>query len=145
MKRGTMEINRFIGNYRFLSNFYGCFIKYDGLTFKSAEAAYQSQKTFEVHDRFSFQFLSASEAKKEGYKIQLRDDWEDVKVKIMYKIVKAKFKQNEQLKRWLVDTGRIELIEGNTWGDVYWGTVNGVGENKLGKILMRVRKELDGG
>ena len=27
-------------------------------------------------------------------------------------------------------------------GDRVWGTVNGVGENRLGKILMRAREEL---
>jgi len=135
-------INKFNGEYRFLSNFYGCFIKYDGLTFKSSEAAYQSQKTFEVHDRFSFQFLTASQSKRKGYQIQLRDDWEDVKVKIMYKIVKAKFEQNEELLNKLLLTGKVKLIEGNNWNDRFWGMVNGEGENKLGKILMKIRKEL---
>lgn len=26
-------------------------------------------------------------------------------------------------------------------GDTYWGCVNGIGENNLGKILMKLRKE----
>ncbi len=36
------------------------------------------------------------------------------------------------------------LQEGNRWGDTFWGVDlrTGKGENKLGKILMRVRKEL---
>lgn len=36
------------------------------------------------------------------------------------------------------------LEEGNTHGDKVWGTVNGVGENRLGKILMRLREEFRG-
>ena len=42
----------------------------------------------------------------------------------------------------LIKTGNTELIEGNFWGDTFWGICDGVGENNLGKILMRVRKEL---
>lgn len=60
----------------------------------------------------------------------------------MYEIVKAKFLQNKEIKEKLLLTGNEELIEGNTWGDRIWGTVNGVGENRLGKILMQVREEL---
>ncbi|NWN81082.1 NADAR family protein, partial [Bacillus sp. (in: firmicutes)] len=46
------------------------------------------------------------------------------------------------LKNKLLQTGESILIEGNTWGDKIWGVCNGVGENKLGKILMKVRNEL---
>lgn len=60
----------------------------------------------------------------------------------MYEICKAKFTQNGDLKEKLLATGNDILEEGNTWGDRVWGTVNGVGENRLGKILMRVREEL---
>ena len=60
----------------------------------------------------------------------------------MYELCKAKFTQNEDLKEKLLATGNDILEEGNTWGDRVWGTVNGVGENRLGKILMRVREEL---
>ena len=64
------------------------------------------------------------------------------KIDIMYNICKAKFTQNETLKTKLLKTGDAMLIEGNTWGDKIWGQVNGVGENNLGKILMRIREEL---
>lgn len=60
----------------------------------------------------------------------------------MYEICKAKFSQNTELKKRLLSTGNEHLEEGNTWGDKIWGTVNGVGENRLGKILMRIREEL---
>jgi len=60
----------------------------------------------------------------------------------MYEICKAKFSQNTELKKRLLSTGNEHLEEGNTWGDKIWGTVNGIGENRLGKILMRIREEL---
>ncbi|MCY8564311.1 NADAR family protein [Bacillus sonorensis] len=56
--------------------------------------------------------------------------------------MKAKFEQNDHLINKLLQTGESILIEGNTWGDKIWGVCNGVGENKLGKILMKVRNEL---
>ena len=59
----------------------------------------------------------------------------------MYDVVKAKF-SIKHLKEMLLATGNEELIEGNLWNDTYWGVCNGKGQNKLGKILMRVREEL---
>ena len=35
--------------------------------------------------------------------------------------------------------GKI-LIEGNWWKDTYWGVCDGKGQNKLGELLMKVRK-----
>ena len=61
----------------------------------------------------------------------------------MYQILKSKF-QNPELSKLLLETGDCELIEGNTWGDQFWGVCKGVGENNLGKLLMKVREELHG-
>jgi predicted NAD-dependent protein-ADP-ribosyltransferase YbiA (DUF1768 family) len=46
----------------------------------------------------------------------------------------------------LIATKDAELIEGNNWGDVIWGCVRGpgdewIGENNLGKLLMKLRQE----
>ena len=81
-------------------------------------------------------------AKREGYKVKLRENWEDIKIDVMYQIVLAKFSQNEFLKKKLIATGREWLEEGNTWGDRTWGTVDGVGNNYLGKVLMAVQSVL---
>lgn len=81
-------------------------------------------------------------AKREGYKVKLRENWEDIKIDVMYQIVLAKFSQNEFLKQKLIATGREWLEEGNTWGDRTWGTVDGVGNNYLGKVLMAVQSVL---
>ncbi|WP_236354797.1 NADAR family protein [Konateibacter massiliensis] len=133
-------INEFRGKYYFLSNFYEAPVAYEGVTYRNNEAAFQAQKTFS--DRECFGNLDPSSAKKLGRRVQLRSDWEKVKFDEMYNIVKAKFKQNTELKDKLLNTGDFRLEEGNTWGDRIWGTVNGKGQNNLGKILMRVRDEL---
>ena len=85
--------------------------------------------------------MNAKQAKIFGKKVKLRDDWEDVKKYWMLNVVYAKFSQNVELREMLLETEDAYLEEGNTWGDTYWGTVNGIGENNLGKILMGVRKE----
>ncbi len=76
--------------------------------------------------------------------IELRPDWEVVKLSFMEEIVSAKFEQNHSLKQMLLATGNALLKEGNTWNDVFRGVNNktGKGENNLGKILMRVREKL---
>lgn len=136
------KINSFRDEYYFLSNFYECPVTYNGLTYKNNEAAFQAQKCITMNERFKFINLNASEAKKLGRRVVLRKDWEDIKIKVMTAIVKAKFEQNEDLQKKLLATEDAYLEEGNTWGDRIWGTVNGVGANNLGKILMNVRKEL---
>lgn len=136
-----MIIESFDGKYRFLSNFYNSDITFKNITYKNAEAAFHAQKVF-GEDRKQFSNLNPSEAKKLGRRVPLRKDWEEVKDGIMQEIVQAKFEQNPVLAKWLLNTGDAKLIEGNTWNDRYWGVCAGIGQNKLGKILMKVRDNL---
>ena len=76
-----------------------------------------------------------------GRSVSLRPDWEDIKDDVMLEGLYRKF-TNDELAEWLLDTGDEELVEGNWWGDRYWGVCNGIGQNKLGKLLMKVREEL---
>lgn len=107
---------------------------------KNNEAAFQAMKCTERIKEFVN--LNPSEAKRLGRRVKLRTDWEDVKENIMYEICMAKFTQHQKLRMMLLNTKNATLIEGNTWGDKVWGQCDGVGENRLGKILMRIRSEL---
>lgn len=135
-------IDKFRGKYFFLSNFYVAPVEYQGLTYQNNEAAFQSAKAKNKKDKEKFIDLLAAEAKKLGRQIELRDDWEDVKIDVMHEVCMAKFTQNLLLKEKLLATGIEELVEGNNHGDTFWGCVDGKGENHLGKILMKVREEL---
>lgn len=134
------SISEFRGEYYFLSNFYSAPVIYKGMCFENNEAAFQAAKCPERMAEFCR--LNPSEAKKLGRRVKLRGDWESVKDTVMYEICKAKFSQNLDLADKLAATKDVELIEGNTWGDRIWGVCDGVGENRLGKILMRVRAEM---
>lgn len=137
-----MKIDCFRGKYFFLSNFFASNIRYNGLTFLNNEAAFQAQKCPKRASEFCE--LNPSDAKRLGRKVRLRSDWESVKDDVMYDVCHAKFSQNANLRRQLLNTGNAELVEGNTWGDRVWGVCGGVGENRLGRILMRIRDEMKG-
>jgi len=139
-------IDDFHGEYRFLSNFGDCpngVILADGIRYPTSEHAYAANKTLEPLQREKIATLpTPGQAKRAGRDVAIRADWEVVKDDAMRKIVFAKFDQNPGLKAKLLATGDAQLIEGNTWGDIYWGVCNGRGHNMLGKILMEVRDKL---
>lgn len=137
----TEPITAFRGNYRFLSNFYPCPVEYEGALYPAAENAYQAAKTDREVNRAEFLSVTPAVAKSRGQRVELRPNWETVKLEVMMAVLRAKF-SNPELRWELVQTGDAELVEGNDWGDRYWGTSNGTGENHLGKLLMKVRDEI---
>ena len=142
------KIDCFDKEYAFLSNFYDAPVYISGFKFKNSEAAFQAMKTTDLNQRAKFCDLPPNKAKRLGRQITLRPDWEEIKDEIMYQVVFAKFSQNIDLRLKLIATGECELIEGNYWHDNTWGDcscdkcANIVGENRLGRILMRVREDV---
>lgn len=142
-----MAINSFRGQHAYLSNFYAFENPiYDDfrLDYLTVENAYQAHKTVDRRDRLRLRHLPPSKAKIEGRNLSIRSDWRHIKIPVMLNFVTQKFLYNVDLQRRLLGTVGHELIEGNHHGDMLWGTVNGVGENYLGKILMAVRKSFVG-
>lgn len=135
-------IDSFRGQYRFLSNFEASTVRFEDKLYPTVENAYQAAKTLDITAREPFENMTAGEAKRAGRYLELRPDWNNCKYTIMYNLVLQKFKNHEILKAKLLQTGNEELVEGNNWGDTYWGSCQGVGQNNLGKILMQVREEL---
>lgn len=140
-----MKITNFRGKWFFLSNFYETKVTFEGLMYNNAESAFQAMKCRYYDDRIKFLSKTGAQAKQLGKRIRLRDDWELVKLDYMYKIVKAKFEQNDFIRKQLIDTSDIEIEEHNDWNDTYWGICDERGENHLGKILMLVRNQLKDG
>lgn len=149
----TKTIDRFDGTeYEFLSNFYPCqvnldFMNDDGWDYPSTEHAFQAAKASKKSDRerhsiYANPVLTAAQSKALGRKLEMRTDWEKIKIGVMLNLVRQKFNNYQSLQEKLLATGDAVLIEGNTWGDRFYGQVDGVGQNWLGKILMWVRDEL---
>lgn len=135
-------INSFDGEYRFLSNFHDSPIQEGIVTYPTVEHYFQAQKTLDMEQRLMIaRAATPGEAKKMGRQVTLRADWEDVKLDVMEKGLRMKFAIPE-LRNKLLATGSEELVEGNWWGDTCWGVCKGVGENNLGKLLMKIRSEL---
>jgi ribA/ribD-fused uncharacterized protein len=137
------KIIAFKDEYKFLSNFYPVDIEYEGITYPTVENAYQAAKTILKKERIKFVKMPPGVAKREGTKVTLRKNWDNIKLSIMEELVYYKFANNEELKDLLLGTGNLIIEEGNYWGDTFWGIYNGRGDNHLGRILMRVRKRLD--
>ncbi len=144
-------IKQFKGKYRWLSNFgLSPFITPTMEEYQTNEHFYQAMKADTYKDRRYVQEASTPAiAKKRGREIKVRPDWDNVKLEMMELGLRLKFNQNPDLAQQLLDTGDQMLYEGNTWGDRYWGVDLAaldrgeiVGENHLGKLLMKIRKEL---
>ena len=138
----TPDILEFSGKYRFLSNFYPAETRVLGIDFPSSEHAYQACKTKDIDMRYELAEMTAGQAKRAGGKLVLRPDWDNVtKVECMELCLRAKF-MNPELAKKLIHTESAQLVEGNTWGDTYWGIFRNMGKNMLGKLLMEVRGDL---
>ena len=141
-------ICEFENKYAFLSNFYASPFIHDGIMYPTNEHFFQAMKTLDIDERKK---IAAAEtpglAKRMGRNVQLRSDWEKIKVDIMMLGLRLKFKDPE-LAAKLIATGDEELVEGNWWCDQFWGSCNcskhirTPGRNVLGMLLMELRKEL---
>jgi ribA/ribD-fused uncharacterized protein len=142
-------ILRFSGDYRFLSNFYPAAVQLDTSYYPTVEHAYQAAKVTDPAKRREIQAApTPGIAKGLGRRVTLRPGWDTLRLGIMADLLEQKF-SDLQLRNRLLATGQRALIEGNTWGDRYWGAVwqpkTGhpvwwEGENRLGKLLMELRE-----
>jgi ribA/ribD-fused uncharacterized protein len=142
MKEG---IYGFKDEYRWLSNMWLCTVKVNYKTFPSSEHAFVYGKVKEDPDGVLYDELlklSPRESKIWGRSVDMVENWEDRKLNVMYHAVYSKFNDNQNLKKKLLETGDLYLEESNYWNDTFWGVCDGVGQNKLGEILMKVRNEL---
>ncbi len=150
-------IDQFKGIYRFLSNFYYLSngIVYDNIYYPTVEHFFQAMKTLIRWERVQISLarspgIAKRMASRKGYmtptglfKIVLRPDWEDIKIRVMAYALAEKFRNNP-LRQKLIDTHPQELVEGNYWNDKVWGFClkTNEGQNLLGLLLMEVRMRL---
>jgi ribA/ribD-fused uncharacterized protein len=144
-------IDRFRGEYRWLSNFWPVPVPFEGLDYPSLEHAYVAAKTLDpkVRDRIH-RLPTAGQAKAFGKRfgkaLALRPAWnDDFKTQLMARLLREKF-TNPELRQRLISTGNELLIESNRWHDNWFGICRcgecgGQGRNVLGTLLMGLRQE----
>lgn len=139
-----MAIIDFRGDYRWLSNFADASVEWEGRWFATTEHAYQAAKTLVKEEIEEIQLApTPGKARRLGQKVTLRPDWDQVKLSVMKDLLEKKFCIPEY-RDLLLATGGHHLMEGNTWGDEFWGVSadSGMGRNHLGRLLMDIRDQL---
>ncbi len=141
-------IKEFDGEFAFLSNFSHSLILHEGIVYPTVEHFFQAMKTLIPAEREAIAAApTPGIAKRMGRKVNLRPDWETIKVDVMRTGLRLKFSDYE-LAQKLLATGDKYLIEGNVWHDNTWGSCNCAkcastpGRNLLGQLLMEVREEV---
>ena len=142
-------INSFAGDFKFLSNFSPhSFVDKNGLFWKTSEHFYQAAKTDNLRQKFVISECNTPRrAKKIGQIVEMKKNWNDIKVSVMWNAIKMKFNQNPEIKKYLKSTFDFKLVEGNYWHDNFWGNCfcdkckNKEGKNYLGVLLMMLRDE----
>jgi ribA/ribD-fused uncharacterized protein len=131
--------------HREFSNFAPFGVDLDGAWWPTVENYYQAQKFADPELRKKIRkaekpIIAKNLADKN--KAAMRADWDAVKDEVMYRAVRCKFASHPELKAMLLATDDEEIIEAVPT-DTYWGVGrDGTGQNKLGKIIARVRDEL---
>lgn len=142
------EISIFRGENFFLSNLYSTNIKWGDRVFKSAEHFYQAAKCLEKSAAEKIYLAETSKsAKILGKFVKRRYHWHVDRVGVMETILRMKFR-NKKLKRMLIETGDKQLIDQNFYHERFWGQCGCTkhqkkGRNIMGKILMKIRADID--
>lgn len=142
------RILSFRGKYAWLSNFHPCPVLFEDHIYPSVEHAYVAAKTLNpvIRDMVKT-IVDPSIAKRYGRAFILRGEqregWDGMRVDIMRELLRYKFsaEHNPDLRKKLDQTGSSILVEGNSWGDTFWGVYKGEGKNMLGRLLMEIRSD----
>lgn len=134
-------ISSFKGENDFLNNRYGCSFVWQGIRYNNVESAFQASKYTNEAERKVLSKMSADKAVIKSRDCTPSIEWEEHKLNIMESIILAKFEQNPSLKKRLIETNNRILINGNNKQETYWGVdlYSWIGDNHLGKILMKIR------
>lgn len=145
MKEGIYGFHSDDGKYKWLSNFEPLetpFV-FEGIEYLTSEHFYQAMKSLDVEVNKAVAAHPSKGLKKFSRTIELRRDWNTVKLWAMRYILLYKFSDaNPNLLAKLLATGNLYIEETNWWSDTYWGVCSktGKGSNHLGKILMEIRQ-----
>jgi ribA/ribD-fused uncharacterized protein len=151
--------NPALNEFKAFSNMHDASIQIDGMTFPTVEHYFQWSKAKMFGDNEAqakiMKTASPKSVKSYGKKVKNFDEeaWNEKKDSVMRVAVKAKLMQHPDILKKLRDTGTRPIGEADPRGK-YWGIGTSAetskakdvsrwpGQNKMGKILMELRKEL---
>lgn len=135
--------------YEFVSNMFPtaiyCLVNGEYIMFYCVEQAFQYMKTTSKSHREKIRnCIKAKDAKYHGSEragCPMKEDWLDLREKVMYEILKAKYSQNAVMAEKLLDTGDVPIIEIAPWDkEGFWGVdEERQGKNRSGKLTEKVR------
>jgi hypothetical protein len=134
---------------------YGCFSNFSphpinclGWDWFTVEHYYQAQKFIGTKDESIIKIIRQAKTPEEAAalgrnpKYQVRCDWDEVKIQVMWEGVLTKFLTHIDIQTILLAT-EDELIVEDSPRDYFWGCgKDGTGRNELGKTLMAIRQKL---
>jgi ribA/ribD-fused uncharacterized protein len=157
-------ITEFRRQYRFLSSFYDqapfTWTDWTGQLWQAPtrEHAFQASKTVnEKAIHWVMTAPSAGEAKTRGRQVPLVAGWDTISRSVMLRLAVGQYQLYPELCALLAATAPAILIEGNSWGDYFWGAIPDsalgqmiprwadgtlAGHNWLGRVLMMAREVL---
>jgi ribA/ribD-fused uncharacterized protein len=163
LTRPSDIIGAFRGEASFLSNFHSEYPSlvivdwdFNDISYPTVEHAYQAAKQSDRKWKSLIQHAATpAKAKFLGRTAVLRPKWDTLRLEVMQRLIFQKFNRGTNLPvshlsmaQKLLDTGRCQLVEGNTWHDCFWGKCScpkchgKLAENHLGRLLMKRRAEL---
>ncbi len=145
------KFDEFVGFYPreffVFDNFSSFGIIMEGEFYPTVEHAYQAGKFFksapEIAEKIK-RCLSAHEAQKiaNANKDKQAEEWDEIKVDYMEKLLRLKLEQNPYVKQKLLQTKDYLICEDSP-KDAFWGIgANRDGQNQLGKLWMKLREEI---
>ncbi len=147
MANGILYINK-DEEVRFLTNFSHHAIIVDGKTYATSEHYFQAAKFFETDLNWAKKVRTAKHpsdafrlGKDKAHPIHPKWDKGEA-IKHMRIALMAKLEQHDVVRKQLLDTGKMKIVERADWDAVWGDGPKRNGKNQLGRLWMSIRKEL---
>lgn len=146
-QKKLQRIDSFTAYFEFLHNNFLSPVYFEGSLYPSVTHAYHAARSSDENTRKAI--LNADSfhtVAKIARRIEDPQNWQMERIKIMERLVRDKFRRSKELQEKLKATENRDLImsyEDETSGNLFWGMVKEKGQNQLGRILMKIREDIN--
>jgi ADP-ribosylglycohydrolase/predicted NAD-dependent protein-ADP-ribosyltransferase YbiA (DUF1768 family) len=136
------RVDDFTGPFGFLSNSARVPIEIDGLRYPTDEHAYSSRRIAWEAVASDVRFIPTPAGAIARREVPAHPNWKNDRSNVMEALLAVKFAPGSHAANRLLATGDASLRNENWWFDRFWGTVDDIGENRLGLMLEDLRDSL---